>query len=119
MRKDPQDQNGVASERMKIKRRVSKRRSRWINTPDDGKASVGGASRLDFNVLDENDEVEMVAGTLEPSTVVMNTIRNVRESSSPGKIEKMTEKPMTEFVRRTNRLNAAREPFLETLPEEE
>ena len=63
--------------------------------------------------------MKKVAGTLKPSSVFMNTIRNVRESSSPGKIEKTTEKLMTEFRRRTNLLNAAREPFLETLPEDE
>ena len=71
----------------------------------DDKASLGGASSLDFNFLAE-DETETVAGktepaedensTLEPPSAFMNAAHNLPKSSSPGKSETITEKLLLE-----------------------
>ena len=69
----------------------------------DDKVSVGGASRLDFNLLDEDEEgTETLAGTieaaedevflLEPPSAFMNAAHNLLESRSPGKIDTATKK---------------------------
>ena len=75
------------------------------------------------------DEVEIVAkatepvvdetSTLEPPLAFMITIRNMPESSSPGKNETTTNKLITETPRRRKIEIRARVPFLGTLPEEE
>ena len=57
--------------------------------------------------------------TLEPPSAFMITIRNMPESSSPGKIETTTNKLITETPRRRKIEIRARVPFLGTLPEEE
>ena len=65
---------------------------------DDDKASVGGASSLDLNFLDDDEEgADALAGTtepakdetstLEPPSVFMNAAHNLPESSSPGKMK--------------------------------
>ena len=96
---------------------------------DDDKASIGGASSLDFNFFDEDVEgAETLAGTTEPAenenstlkppSASMNAARNLQESSSPGKIGATTKK-FSEPPRRRVIEGAARVPFLGTLSEEE
>ena len=80
---------------------------------------------MDFNILDD-DETEMVVGRtepaevenfmLEPPSASMNAVHDLPESSSPGKIELTTKKFLTKSTRRRETENAARVPFLGTLP---
>ena len=97
---------------------------------DDDKTSVGGASSLNFNFLDEDEEgTETLAGrtepakdeisTMEPPSAFKKAAHNLPESSSPGKIETTRKKLLTESPRRREKEGAARVPFLGTLPEEE
>ena len=84
---------------------------------DDEKASVGGASRLDFNFLDDKEGTETLAGTtepaedetstLEPPSAFMNPAHNLPESSSPGKTETTRKKVLTESPRRRRLEGAA------------
>ena len=65
---------------------------------DDDKASVGGASSLELNFLDDDEEgADTLAGTIEPAedetstleppSAFMNAAHNLPESSSPGKMK--------------------------------
>ena len=78
---------------------------------DDDKALVGGASSLDFDFLDEEEEgTETLAGTTEPAedetstldppSAFMNSAHNLSESSSPGKVETTAKKLLTESPRK-------------------
>ena len=96
---------------------------------EDNKASTGGVSSLDFNFLNdfENgaDALETTEpadegfSPLEPSSVFMETNRNLPESGSPSN-SKYNEKRLLMESPRTRRIEgAARVPFLGTLPKEE
>ena len=96
---------------------------------DDETTSVGGASSLEFNFLDD-DEVgtKTLAGTtepaedefstLEPPSVFMSIAHNLPESISPGKSIATKKKLLADSPRRRRLEGADRVPFLGTLPEE-
>ena len=97
---------------------------------DDDRASVGGASSLDFNFLVDHEEgTETLAGatepeedetsTLEPPSAFMDITHNLPAISSPGKTKTIIKTFLTESTRSRRIEGAARVPFLRTLPEEE
>ena len=132
MNKDLQGQGGEKSETTNNKQEGRQPEQPMEYDPDkegrdDDKASVGGASTLVFNFLDE-DETKLVAGTTEPAedgastlpspSAFTNAAHNFPEGSSTGKIKFTTKKLLSESPRRRKIEGAARVPFLRTLPEE-
>ena len=95
---------------------------------EDGRASTGGVSSLDFNIfsdlendadtLETNEPADEGISTLETPSAFMEIKRNLPESSSPGN-SRNNEKIHMESPRRKRIEGSARVPFLGTLPEEE
>ena len=90
---------------------------------------MGGASSLNFNFLDDEDEgTETLAGTTEQAEeqastleplAFMNITHNLPGRSSFGKTETSRKKFLRESPRRRRKEGAARVPFLGTQQEEE
>ena len=112
--------------------RIVKQKNRWSKPQASGEggneASVGGASSLNFNFVDE-DERKTVGGTREPvedenfeleaPSALMNTVHNKPESSSPGNLVTTLKNFLTESTDLRKIGNAVRVLCLRTLPEEE
>ena len=96
---------------------------------EDDKASTGGISSLDFNLLSDfgniADTLEAAepadegTSTLESPSAFMGMRRNLPESSSLGNSKDNEQRLLRESPRRRRIEGAARVPFLGTLPEEE
>ena len=68
-------------------------------------------------VVGTTEAAEAEFSTLIPPSALMITFSNVPESSSPGKIEKTTNRLLLYSPRRRKIVNAVRVLFLGTLPE--
>ena len=96
---------------------------------EDDKASTGGVSSLDFNLLsgfesgadalETTEPADEETSTLETPSAFMETIRNLPESGSPNNSKDKEQRLLMESPRRRRIEGAARVPFLGTLPEEE
>ena len=96
---------------------------------EDDRASTGGVSSLDFNLLSDfannadtleaTEPADEGTSTLEPPSALTELKRNLPESSSPGNSRNNEQRILMESPSRRRIEGSARVPFVGTLPEEE